>query len=106
MWFGAPPPDLSVEARVRGKDWLYSYLLGFYRDDKSATGWNNLVFNNVGMPHVLWQLQGTRAPQGNRIRGLRRPPRLPSVAAQGLTSLEAAGDKWKLTTFDCRPRGR
>ncbi len=58
-WFGAPPPDLSVEARVRGPDWLYNYFLGFYRDEKSTTGWNNLVFNNVGMPHVLWQLQGT-----------------------------------------------
>jgi ubiquinol-cytochrome c reductase cytochrome c1 subunit len=59
-WFGAPPPDLSVEARVRGKDWLYSYLLAFYRDDKSTTGWNNLVFPSVAMPHVLWQLQGTQ----------------------------------------------
>jgi ubiquinol-cytochrome c reductase cytochrome c1 subunit len=58
-WFGAPPPDLSVEARVRGKDWLYSYFLGFYQDEKSTTGWNNLVFPSVAMPHVLWQLQGS-----------------------------------------------
>jgi ubiquinol-cytochrome c reductase cytochrome c1 subunit len=58
-WFGAPPPDLSVESRVRGKDWLYNYLIGFYRDEKSATGWNNLVFPNVGMPHVLWSVSGT-----------------------------------------------
>ncbi len=58
-WFGAIPPDLSVESRVRGNDWLYSYLLGFYKDDKSATGWNNLVFPNVGMPHALWQLSGS-----------------------------------------------
>jgi ubiquinol-cytochrome c reductase cytochrome c1 subunit len=57
-WFGNPPPDLSVESRIRGSDWLYSYLLGFYRDEASATGWNNLVFPNVGMPHVLWELQG------------------------------------------------
>jgi ubiquinol-cytochrome c reductase cytochrome c1 subunit len=57
-WFGAAPPDLSVEARVRGRDWIYNYLLGFYRDAKSATGWNNIVFPNVGMPHVLWQLSG------------------------------------------------
>ncbi len=57
-WFGAPPPDLSVEARVRGKDWLYSYLLSFYQDENSTTGWNNLVFPSVAMPHVLWQLQG------------------------------------------------
>jgi ubiquinol-cytochrome c reductase cytochrome c1 subunit len=57
-WFGAAPPDLSVESRIRGRDWLYNYLLGFYRDEKSATGWNNIVFPNVGMPHVLWELQG------------------------------------------------
>jgi ubiquinol-cytochrome c reductase cytochrome c1 subunit len=58
-WFGATPPDLSVEARVRGSQWLYNYLLSFYRDDKTPTGWNNLVFPNVGMPHVLWQVGGT-----------------------------------------------
>ena len=57
-WFGAAPPDLSVEARVRGADWLYNYLLGFYRDSSTPTGWNNLVFPNVGMPHVLWTLTG------------------------------------------------
>jgi ubiquinol-cytochrome c reductase cytochrome c1 subunit len=59
-WFGTVPPDLSVEARIRGKDWLYSYLLAFYRDEKTVTGWNNLVFNNVSMPHVLWQLSGVQ----------------------------------------------
>ena len=57
-WFGAAPPDLSVESRIRGRDWLYNYLLGFYRDGKSASGWNNIVFPNVGMPHVLWELSG------------------------------------------------
>jgi ubiquinol-cytochrome c reductase cytochrome c1 subunit len=57
-WFGAAPPDLSVESRVRGRDWLYNYLLGFYRDPKSTSGWNNIVFPNVGMPHVLWELSG------------------------------------------------
>jgi ubiquinol-cytochrome c reductase cytochrome c1 subunit len=57
-WFGVPPPDLSVEARARGADWLYAYLRGFYRDDTRPTGWNNTVFDKVGMPHILWQLQG------------------------------------------------
>ncbi|MBU0753229.1 MAG: cytochrome c1 [Gammaproteobacteria bacterium] len=63
-WFGAPPPDLSVIARARssefgsGSDWLYTYLRGFYRDEARPTGWNNVVFSNVGMPHVLWELQG------------------------------------------------
>ena len=57
-WFGVPPPDLTVESRVRGADWLYNYFLAFYRDDASVTGWNNLVLPNVAMPHVLWQQSG------------------------------------------------
>ena len=63
-WFGAPPPDLSVIARSRsssagsGADWLYTYLRSFYRDPSRPTGWNNTVFPNVGMPHMLYQLQG------------------------------------------------
>ncbi len=61
-WFGATPPDLSVIARSRGSDWLYTYLRGFYRDESRATGWNNTVFDKVGMPHVLWELQGEMAP--------------------------------------------
>ncbi|HXF66109.1 MAG TPA: cytochrome c1 [Burkholderiales bacterium] len=66
-WFGTPPPDLSVIARSRsspagsGADWLYTYLRSFYRDPSRPTGWNNTVFPNVGMPHVLWQLQGEQA---------------------------------------------
>lgn len=65
-WFGAAPPDLSVIARAKasgagsGADWLYTYLRTFYRDDSRAIGWNNLVFPNVGMPHVMWDLQGER----------------------------------------------
>jgi ubiquinol-cytochrome c reductase cytochrome c1 subunit len=58
VWFGATPPDLSVVARSRGADWLYTYLRGFYRDETRPTGWNNVAFDKVGMPHVLWQLQG------------------------------------------------
>ena len=61
-WFGATPPDLSVIARSRGADWLYTYLRGFYRDETRATGWNNTVFDKVGMPHVLWNLQGEMVP--------------------------------------------
>lgn len=64
IWFGVAPPDLTVIARARasefgsGSDWLYTYLRSFYRDDTRPSGWNNLVFENVGMPHVLWELQG------------------------------------------------
>lgn len=57
-WLGAAPPDLSVIARARGADWLYTYLRGFYRDDTRPTGWNNVAFDKVGMPHVLNELQG------------------------------------------------
>jgi len=60
QWFGTVPPDLSVIARSRGTDWLYTYLRAFYRDPKTATGWNNAVFPNVAMPHALWMLQGER----------------------------------------------
>src|SRR5438045_1023269 len=60
QWFGVAPPDLSVIARSRGADWLYTYLRTFYRDPKTTTGWNNAVFPNVGMPHALWMLQGER----------------------------------------------
>ena len=58
VWFGATPPDLTVIARSRGADWLYSYMRGFYRDDTRPTGWNNTVFDKVGMPHVLYGMQG------------------------------------------------
>jgi ubiquinol-cytochrome c reductase cytochrome c1 subunit len=60
QWFGVAPPDLTVVARSRGADWLYTYLRTFYRDPKTASGWNNAVFENVGMPHALWTLQGER----------------------------------------------
>ena len=61
-WLGAAPPDLSVVARSRSRDWLYTYLRSFYRDDSRPTGWNNVVFDKVGMPHVLWSLQGEMVP--------------------------------------------
>ena len=67
-WFGGNPPDLTVIARSRsgpggtGADYIYTYLRTYYRDDTKATGWNNLAFPNVGMPHVLWELQGQRRP--------------------------------------------
>ena len=65
-WFGVVPPDLSVIARAKasgdgtGADWLYTYLRSYYKDDSRPTGWNNMIFPNVGMPHVLWELQGVR----------------------------------------------
>jgi ubiquinol-cytochrome c reductase cytochrome c1 subunit len=61
-WFGKPPPDLSVIARARGVDWLYTYFRSFYKDESRPWGVNNTVFKDVGMPHVLWELQGLQAP--------------------------------------------
>jgi ubiquinol-cytochrome c reductase cytochrome c1 subunit len=61
--FGVVPPDLSLIARSRSADWLYTYLRSFYRDAKSNSGWNNTVFPNVAMPNVLWHQQGEQALQ-------------------------------------------
>lgn len=67
-FFGAAPPDLTVITRSRselgkgtGADYVYTYLRTFYRDPTKATGWNNLAFPSVAMPHALWELQGQRA---------------------------------------------
>jgi ubiquinol-cytochrome c reductase cytochrome c1 subunit len=69
QWFGVAPPDLSVIARSRGADWLYTYFRSYYRDDNTASGWNNLVFPSVAMPHVLWELQGQQALEVKEEQG-------------------------------------
>ena len=72
-WFGGVPPDLTLIARSRsghggtGADYLYTYMRTFYRDAEKPTGWNNLAFPNVGMPHVLWELQGERQPVFEKV---------------------------------------
>lgn len=81
-WFGAVPPDLSVIARSRsghggtGADYLYTYLRTYYRDDTKATGWNNLVFPSVGMPHALWELQGQRVARYEETKDPHDPSRM------------------------------
>ena len=98
-WFGATPPDLSVEARVRGTDWLYNYLLGFYRDDKSATGWNNVVFPNVGMPHVLWELSGVNKLSEIEFEDHEKATAA-AIAAKGLSLIEAKpGGKYAVLEY-------
>ncbi len=68
-WFGIVPPDMSVIARARGVDWLYTYMRSFYRDDSRHIGVNNLVFPDVGMPNVLWELQGIQEPVITTVKG-------------------------------------
>lgn len=81
-FFGAWPPDLSLIARSRasgdgsGADWLYTYLRGFYRDETRPTGWNNVAFPSVGMPHVLWELQGEQAMGADHKLTLAKPGKL------------------------------
>jgi ubiquinol-cytochrome c reductase cytochrome c1 subunit len=78
-WFGVAPPDLTLIARARtsaagsGADWLYTYLRSYHRDDSRPTGWNNPVFPNVGMPHVLWELQGEQVMDADHKLVLAKP---------------------------------
>lgn len=73
-WFGAIPPDLSVIARAKssgagpGTDWIYTYLRTYYKDDTRPTGWNNMLYPNVGMPHVMWELQGVRTAKFENVK--------------------------------------
>ena len=74
-WFGAAPPDLSLTARARGADWLYTYLMTFYRDESRPFGANNLVFPDVAMPHALVELQGVQARKEDEGGGHAGPAR-------------------------------
>lgn len=90
-FFGAAPPDLTVISRSRasefgsGADWLYTYLRSFYRDESRPTGWNNKIFENVGMPHVLYELQGEQVAKveqkddghGNKVKEITLEPGKP-----------------------------
>lgn len=67
-YFGVAPPDLSVTARVRGADWLFTYFMTFYRDDKRPWGVNNMAFKDVAMPNVLWEYQGIQRPVYKEVK--------------------------------------
>lgn len=68
-WFGVQPPDLSLVSRTRSADWLYTYLKGFYTDHTKSLGTNNVVFKDVGMPNVFWQIQGEQKPTFKTVDG-------------------------------------
>lgn len=101
-WFGKLPPDLSLVARSRagsggsGSDYLYTFLRGFYVDHSKATGWNNRLFPNVGMPNVLWELQGMREPVYEEVEFHGKPAQAITgfkVLQPGTLSEEAFGDE-------------
>lgn len=104
-WFGAMPPDLSVIARARasgagsGADWLYTYLRTYYRDATRPTGWNNAVFESVGMPHVLWQLQGSRGATIEEIRPVKDPATGKAVGFEKtVVTFDATGQRTETTS--------
>ncbi len=78
VWFGAAPPDLTLASRARQPEWLYTYLRTFYKDDSRPYGVNNKVFKDVGMPHVMLELQGMQecamGPVAAHNGGVKRDP--------------------------------
>jgi len=87
-WFGAAPPDLTLEARLRGVDWIYTYLRSFYADPTRPFGVNNTVFPSVGMPHVLQELQGIQQPVWEETTG---HDGTPHKVIEGLELVEGSG---------------
>jgi ubiquinol-cytochrome c reductase cytochrome c1 subunit len=100
-WFGAPAPDLSVIARAKsinagppGGDYIYTYLRTYYRDTTKPTGWNNLVYPSVGMPHVLWELQGPRELTTTVVHQVQKDG---NPTWERLTTVYDAEGYWKTT---------
>ena len=102
-WLGKEPPNLSLSARSRGADWLYTYFLTFYQDETG--GWNNRVLPNASMPHVLWQLQGIQRAvyathDGNQVierfelakPGMQSPEEYENTVRDLVTFLEYLGE--------------
>jgi ubiquinol-cytochrome c reductase cytochrome c1 subunit len=99
-WFGRTPPDLSLTARERGPDWIYSYLLGFYLDPSKPTGVNNLVLPGAAMPHVLGGLQGWQVlEKADPSHSDHHGPNLKLVQPGSLSPAEYQGFVGDLTNF-------
>ena len=100
LWFGTAPPDLSLVTRYRGADWVYTYLRSFYREEDSPSGWNNVVFENVAMPHVLYEWQGSQKPVFRTdANGLRVFDRFEAVKPGTKTMEEFDREMRDLTNF-------
>lgn len=105
-WFGAAPPDLSLTARSRGSDWIYSYLKGFYVDPSRPLGWNNTVFPAASMPNVLWDRQGiqilaTHGDEGEQEggHGMRLEDQFELAAEGTRTAAQFTQDARDITNF-------
>ncbi|HEB95586.1 MAG TPA: cytochrome c1 [Sedimenticola thiotaurini] len=98
-WFGTAPPDLSVIARARGSDWLYTYLRSFYLDDSRPFGVNNVVFKDVGMPNVLWKLQGLQKAVFTEHEGQQVFEKFEQVSPGSMSPEEFDGAMRDLTAF-------
>lgn len=111
-WMGKAPPDLTVIARSKRPDYLYTLLRSYYVDESRALGWNNLAYPNIGMPHPLWQLQGQpvlkveeRQSHGHTVQVRSIAPDLPGVlppaeydraVADLVNFLTYMGEPWRL----------
>jgi ubiquinol-cytochrome c reductase cytochrome c1 subunit len=100
-WFGKAPPDLSLEVRAKGGDWVFNYLNSFYLDPSRPVGWNNTIFPNASMPNPLWELQGVQtAIRGKAEGGGDAPVEKLELAQPGrLTPEQFRGATRDLTAF-------
>lgn len=90
-WFGKMPPDLSVIARVRGSDWIYTYLKSFYLDESRPLGWNNTLYPNASMPNPLWQLQGLQHAEYGKPDAITGEAHVERLVLKQPGSVDAAG---------------
>jgi ubiquinol-cytochrome c reductase cytochrome c1 subunit len=96
-WFGKTPPDLSVITRARtsfdyvGTDYIYTLLRGYYRDASTPTGWNNVAFPNIGMPHIFWEAQGPREATIEQIHAHKDPKTGHAGFVKTVTTYDANG---------------
>jgi len=100
-WFGKMPPDLSLIARVRQSDWVYTYLKSFYLDESRPLGWNNKLFPNASMPNPLWELQGLQHAEFGEpdAAGERHPERLGVTSPGKVTPQEYDQTVRDITNF-------
>ena len=100
-WFGKMPPDLSLIARVRQSDWVYTYLKSFYLDESRPLGWNNKLFQNASMPNPLWELQGLQHAEFGEpdVAGERHPERLVVTSPGRVTPQEYDQTVRDITNF-------